>query len=116
MTTIGGVAFRHLDRLPVVGDSISIEDISITVMEMDGHRVARVRVSRGVRDDEVLVAGMPAESVEAEAAAGEQHDGKMPESDGAENVTDARQLRGDDKGLEPDGTGNDNKPDRNVVH
>ena len=116
MTTIGGVAFRHLDRLPVVGDSISIEDISITVMEMDGHRVARVRVSRGARDDEVLVAGMPAESVEAETAAGEQHDGKMPESDGAENVTDARQLRGDDSGLEPDGTGNDNNPDRNVVH
>ncbi|MDH3870991.1 MAG: hemolysin family protein, partial [Gammaproteobacteria bacterium] len=27
MTTIGGVAFRHLDRLPRVGDSISIEDI-----------------------------------------------------------------------------------------
>ncbi|MEJ2519918.1 MAG: transporter associated domain-containing protein [Desulfuromonadales bacterium] len=28
MTTIGGVAFRHLDRLPRVGDRISIEDIS----------------------------------------------------------------------------------------
>jgi hypothetical protein len=116
MTTIGGVAFRHLDRLPVVGDSISIEDISITVMEMDGHRVARVRVSRGARDDEVLVAGMPADSVEAETVAGEHHDGKMPEPDGAENVTDARQLLGDDSGLEPDGTGNDNNPDRNVVH
>ncbi|MDH3971442.1 MAG: hemolysin family protein [Gammaproteobacteria bacterium] len=116
MTTIGGVAFRHLDRLPVVGDSISIEDVSITVMEMDGHRVARVRVSRGVRDDEVLVSDMPAESVEAEEAAGEQQDGKMPESDGAGKVTDSGRLRGDDRGLEPDGTGNDNNPDSNVIH
>ena len=54
MTTIGGVAFRHLDRLPRVGDSISIEDISITVLEMDEHRIARVRVSRGIRDEETL--------------------------------------------------------------
>ena len=52
MTTIGGVAFRHLDRLPRVGDNISIEDISITVLEMDEHRIARVKVSRGSRAEE----------------------------------------------------------------
>jgi CBS domain containing-hemolysin-like protein len=47
MTTIGGVAFRHLDRLPAVGDSVSVEGIAITVQLMDEHRVSRVRVSRG---------------------------------------------------------------------
>jgi CBS domain containing-hemolysin-like protein len=52
MTTVGGVAFRHLDRLPRTGDSIGIEDISITILEMDEHRIARVRVNRGGRTEE----------------------------------------------------------------
>jgi CBS domain containing-hemolysin-like protein len=47
MTTIAGVAFRHLDRLPREGDRVQVEDCSIQVLAMDGHRIARVRVSRG---------------------------------------------------------------------
>jgi CBS domain containing-hemolysin-like protein len=47
MTTIGGVAFRHLDRLPREGDKVTIEGIVITVLEMDAHRIASVRVARG---------------------------------------------------------------------
>jgi CBS domain containing-hemolysin-like protein len=47
MTTIGGVAFRHLDRLPRVGDSVNLEGIIITVLEMEAHRIASVRVSCG---------------------------------------------------------------------
>jgi magnesium and cobalt exporter, CNNM family len=46
MTTIGGVAFRLLDHLPRVGDSATIEGITITVLEMEVHRIARVRVAR----------------------------------------------------------------------
>nr|VFK47188.1 MAG: Hemolysin, contains CBS domains [Candidatus Kentron sp. TC] len=46
MTTIGGVAFRHLDRLPCVGDKVTVEGIGIMVQEMDAHRIARVRVAR----------------------------------------------------------------------
>ncbi len=52
MTTIGGVAFRHLDRLPREGDHVNVEDINITVLEMDEHRIARVRVFRGGKGDE----------------------------------------------------------------
>jgi putative hemolysin len=47
MTTIAGVAFRHLDRLPRVGDSVTVEDCTIKVLAMEGQRIARVRVSRG---------------------------------------------------------------------
>ncbi len=46
MTTIGGVAFRHLDRLPKVGDRVVVEDIALTVLEMDAHRISRVRVAK----------------------------------------------------------------------
>ena len=66
MTTIGGVAFRHLDRLPRVGDDVNVEGVRITVLEMEAHRIARVRVARGLgaleRDDE---------ESSADAAAGE---------------------------------------------
>ncbi len=47
MTTVGGIAFRHLDRLPRVGDKVTIEDIEITILEMDMHRIDRVRVAKG---------------------------------------------------------------------
>lgn len=47
MTTIGGIAFRHLDRLPRVGDEVAVDGLTITVLEMDAHRIARVRVARG---------------------------------------------------------------------
>ena len=47
MTTIAGVAFRHLDRLPKVGDDVTVEGVRITVLEMEAHRIARVRVARG---------------------------------------------------------------------
>jgi hypothetical protein len=63
MTTIAGVAFRHLDCLPKVGDTVTVEGIGITVLEMDGHRVSRVRVSRGSAD---------AATEDAEGAEGEE--------------------------------------------
>jgi CBS domain containing-hemolysin-like protein len=47
MTTIAGVAFRHIDRLPNVGDMAIVDGLTITVLEMDAHRIARVRVARG---------------------------------------------------------------------
>jgi len=48
MTTIGGVAFRLLDCLPRKGDRVKYEDIFMQILEMDDHRIARVRVARGV--------------------------------------------------------------------
>ncbi|MGR9072107.1 MAG: hemolysin family protein, partial [Gammaproteobacteria bacterium] len=47
MTTIGGVVFRRLDRLPAAGDQVQLDDYLLTVLEMEGHRIARVRVARG---------------------------------------------------------------------
>ena len=47
MTTIGGVVLRALDRLPQVGDEISIEGVVLTVLEMSEHRIARLRASKG---------------------------------------------------------------------
>lgn len=47
MTTVGGVLFRRLDRLPAPGDKVYLDDYVLTVLEMEGHRIARIRASRG---------------------------------------------------------------------
>ena len=52
MTTIGGVVFRYLDRLPKVGDRVVMDGYVATVLEMDGHRLARVRVAKGALEEE----------------------------------------------------------------
>jgi CBS domain containing-hemolysin-like protein len=47
MTTIAGIAFRHLDRLPKEGDTVTVEGYEITVLEVEEQRIARVRVAKG---------------------------------------------------------------------
>ncbi|MFW6114845.1 MAG: hemolysin family protein [Thermodesulfobacteriota bacterium] len=46
MTTIGGVVFRHLGRVPKEGDVITIEDIGIVVLKMEGNRIVRLRAGK----------------------------------------------------------------------
>jgi hypothetical protein len=117
MTTIGGVAFRHLDRLPGVGDSVSIEDITISVLEMDEHRIARARVSRGNRGDEAVAPGEMAESVVAIDPDDELHDDRMAGPGGDENITDTGKPVSDDAHPKPAGAGDaDGKPDLKIVH
>jgi len=53
MTTVGGLVLRALDRLPQVGDEVIIEGVVLTVLEMKGHRIARLRASKGGRTAEV---------------------------------------------------------------
>jgi CBS domain containing-hemolysin-like protein len=55
MTTIGGVVSRHLDRLPHTGDTVMIEGYAATVLEMEGHRVASVRIAKNVDTAEIPV-------------------------------------------------------------
>jgi len=47
-STIGGLVMGRLDRVPAVGDEIAIPDqgIRLRVEEMDGLRVARIRIAR----------------------------------------------------------------------
>ena len=41
--TVGGFLMRELERIPVVGDEVEIEDGTLEVVRMDGRRVDRVR-------------------------------------------------------------------------
>ncbi len=69
MTTIGGYAFRLLDRLPREGDQVESEDILIRIVEMDDHRIARVRVAKGM-DEHEFVDAQERAPTEEDAVAG----------------------------------------------
>jgi CBS domain containing-hemolysin-like protein len=43
-TTIGGLLFGRLGRLPKVGDRVTLQGATFEILEMDGRRVGRVRV------------------------------------------------------------------------
>lgn len=93
MTTIGGVAFRHLDRLPKVGDQVTVEGIVITVLAMEGHRIARVQVARGaaIAADSVEEVDNPA-NTEATPPLAEPEQGADQESDQAEASHEACEV------------------------
>jgi magnesium and cobalt exporter, CNNM family len=48
--TLGGLVMAHLGRLPSVGDEVHLASRHLRVEEMDGHRVALVRVLPGQPD------------------------------------------------------------------
>ena len=94
MTTIGGVAFRHLDRLPRVGDDVTVEGVRITVLEMEAHRIARVRVARGQvaleREDEEPEGGDVEAGVSEEAKPETAGEDRLPaERVAASSTSDA---------------------------
>jgi putative hemolysin len=59
--TVAGYVLAHLGRLPVVGDTVSVEGRTLTVLELDGRRIARISVS---------AAPLPVDEDPAEASAG----------------------------------------------
>jgi putative hemolysin len=50
--TAAGFMAAQLGRIPMVGDEIVIDAGSLTVMEMDGRRVSRIRVVRSATIEE----------------------------------------------------------------
>ena len=43
--TVAGYVLAELGRLPVVGDTVTVEARELTVLELDGRRIARLSVS-----------------------------------------------------------------------
>ena len=78
MTTIAGYAFRLLDRLPKEKDIVESEDIIMQILEMDDHRISRVRVAKGV-DKKEFLAALEMKQREPVAAGSQQGDRKSDE-------------------------------------
>ncbi|MCZ2838525.1 hemolysin family protein [Modestobacter sp. VKM Ac-2985] len=50
--TVAGYVLAELGRLPVVGDSVTVEERTLTVLELDGRRIARISVSAAPQQDD----------------------------------------------------------------
>jgi putative hemolysin len=44
--TVAGFVLAELGRLPEVGDTVAVEGRTLTVLELDGRRIARLSVTR----------------------------------------------------------------------
>ena len=49
--TVAGYVLAELGRLPVVGDTVEVEGRALTVLELDGRRIARISVSRATQPE-----------------------------------------------------------------
>ena len=49
--TVAGYVLAELGRLPLVGDTVSVEGRTLTVLELDGRRIARISVSAAPQPD-----------------------------------------------------------------
>ncbi|CAB4336249.1 MAG: DUF21 domain-containing protein [Actinobacteria bacterium] len=49
--TVGGFVAAELGRIPIIGDDVSVDEVRLFVVEMDGRRVSRVRVMRSERSN-----------------------------------------------------------------
>ncbi len=79
MTTIGGVVFRYLDRLPQVDDRVEMDGFVATVLAMDGHRLARVRIAKGTaggEHDEISAESPKVEKPKGKKSKGKKSKGK----------------------------------------
>jgi putative hemolysin len=87
MTTIGGVVFRYLDRLPKIGDKVALGDgLVATVLDMEEHRLTLVRIAQGRADSQ----SDEAEAAEQGTAAGESPQaGSEPVEDEEDNQANA---------------------------
>ena len=78
MHTIGGVTLTLFGRLPRVGEKIFYLDYEITVKEVTGTRITKVRVSRGSIPSETETETSPEESLNMESVA-ESSAAEMPQ-------------------------------------
>ena len=67
--TVGGYIMSELERIPVVGDTLQLEDGTIDVQRMDGRRVDRVRFTAAPIEESIVTG--PARIVEERIA---EHD------------------------------------------
>ncbi len=50
--TLGGLVYSILGRVPAVGDSVDVADLHLTVLDVEGRRIVKVKAQRVEQEDE----------------------------------------------------------------
>ncbi len=101
MTTIAGYAFRLLDCLPRKGDRVERDDILIRILEMDDHRISRIRVAKGVDEEDFDCDDRVIQASEAPDPRAEDRDNISDIPESLDDVTEAMHEEPDDKTEKP---------------
>ena len=64
--SLGGWVAEQLEKIPEVGDTFTFENITVTVSELDGHRVATLEVEVSEKNPDKESENSPAEAVNVE--------------------------------------------------
>jgi putative hemolysin len=56
--TLAGLIYKHLDRVPEIGDTVKLPGCIITVESMDRHRITQVSFER-IQQDQTKTSGIP---------------------------------------------------------
>lgn len=115
--TVAGFLVARLGHLPAIGESVRVDGHRLTVVELDGRRVARVRLSAAPDDEPeppagsagAARAGRPAASARTDAEAADEGSG---DADGGVNgqVGGSPPARSDDGGDTPRGATRAGRP------
>jgi putative hemolysin len=46
--TVGGFLLSHLGRMPYVGETFTVNDLAVEVLEVERRRITKIRVGRAV--------------------------------------------------------------------
>jgi CBS domain containing-hemolysin-like protein len=76
--TLGGFVTVQLDKIPTIGDVVTYEDLTITVLDTKGRRVTKVKVVRHVPDE-----SGPSREAEAGTLSAPREDQTRPADSGA---------------------------------
>jgi putative hemolysin len=57
--TMAGLVFGSLGRAPEVADSVIVDDVRLTVLEIEGSRIVKLEVELGVEEDKPRPRGEP---------------------------------------------------------
>jgi magnesium and cobalt exporter, CNNM family len=97
--TLGGFVIAQLDKIPITGDVVHFEDLTITVLGTKGRRVTKVRVMR--QSPEELEAAQSLQETQ-EASAGQS--GETGNAERTEDVERAPLNGAEQRSLHPDVT------------
>ncbi len=62
--TLGGVIYNHLGRIPIQGDVVQLNGLSMHIEQVEGHRISKVRIIKEQASSEENAEGEPKENPE----------------------------------------------------